>query len=196
MRRAQPSALRGPVLRLYRHCLRSANRCPELRHRATMWQYVQMSFRDNAALDERNAMMKLSAGEQELADMNELHDLREARDAAPSDEPLAAGAAEEPMEPADHAGVEHSPPPPQHDGQWERSDRERATMAAPCASKPLPGIVAAALSVIGSTDFLERALRGEDVSLTITADEVRRRLVASQEDELARWRQQRRIPIK
>jgi hypothetical protein len=69
-------------------------------------------------------------------------------------------------------------------------------MAAPCGSKPLPGIVAAALSVIGSTDFLERALRGEDVSLTITADEVRRRLVASQEDELARWRQQRRIPIK
>ena len=161
-----------------------------------MWQYVQMSFRDNAALDERNAMMKLSAGEQELADMNELHDLREARDAAPSDEPPSAGAAEEPREPAGQVGVEVSPPPPQRDGEWESSDSDRATMATPCASKPMPDIVAAAVSVIGRTDFLERALRGEDVSLTITADEVRRRLTASQENELARWRQQRGLPIK
>jgi hypothetical protein len=60
----------------------------------------------------------------------------------------------------------------------------------------MPDIVAAAVSVIGRTDFLERALRGEDVSLTITADEVRRRLTASQENELARWRQQRGLPIK
>lgn len=155
-----------------------------------MWQYVQMSFRENSALDERNAAMKTSAAEQELADMNELHDLREARDAAPSDEPPAAGAAEKHEEPAAQAAVE---PSPQLQQQWERSESGRATVVGtPGTSRaePLPDIVAAAVSVIGRTDFLERALRGEDLSLTITANEVRRHLVARQEDELARWQQQ------
>ena len=55
---------RWQVLRLYRACLRSAKRCPELHHRQTMWQYVQMGFRDNRMLDERNARLKLTAAEQ------------------------------------------------------------------------------------------------------------------------------------
>lgn len=187
MRRA-PSAssmdLRGRVLMLYRSCLRCANRCPELHHRATMWQYVQMSFRENAALDERNAMMKIGAAEQELADMNELHDLREAREAAARDEPPAASATVENEEPAAQAAVEASSPVQQ---QCARSESTRAT-----AMDTLPGIVASAVSVIGRTDFFERALRGEDLSLTITAEEVRTHLLASQEDELAHWLQKLR----
>ena len=57
----------------------------------------------------------------------------------------------------------------------------------------LPGIVSATVSVIGHTDFFERAVRGEDLSLTITAAEVRERLredlMALQQEELTRWRQ-------
>ena len=84
MRRATASspAVRREVLALYRACLRSANRCPALQHRATMWQYVQMSFRDNRALDERNAKLKLSAAKQELIDMDALHDMRDEAAAA------------------------------------------------------------------------------------------------------------------
>jgi hypothetical protein len=47
-----------------------------------MWQYVQMSFRDNRALDERNAKLKLSAAKQELIDMDALHDMRDEAAAA------------------------------------------------------------------------------------------------------------------
>ena len=36
MKRAVAQPLRGEVLTVFRACLRSANRCPELHHRQTM----------------------------------------------------------------------------------------------------------------------------------------------------------------
>ena len=84
-------------------------------------------------------------------------------------------------EPAAQAAVKASQPVQQ---QWARNESTRAT-----AMDKLPDIVASAVSVIGRTDFFARALRGEDLSLTITAEEVRTHLLASQEDELARWQQ-------
>ena len=44
-----------------------------------MWRYVQMSFRDNMTLsDPRHVRRKLNAAASELADMNSLHDMRQA----------------------------------------------------------------------------------------------------------------------
>ena len=71
--------MRAEALSLYRQCLRSARRCPEEGHRQTMWRYVQMSFRDNMTLsDPRHVRRKLNAAASELADMNSLHDMRQA----------------------------------------------------------------------------------------------------------------------
>ena len=52
-----------------------------------MWRYVQMSFRDNMTLsDPRHVRRKLNAAASELADMNSLHDMRQ----APVPHPCAA----------------------------------------------------------------------------------------------------------
>lgn len=137
-----------------------------------------MSFRDNRALDQRNAQMKLAAAQQELADMDALHDMRDARDIQDERKPSAQSS------PADDARPSDTIADVVDAGQ-------RASSVVSTGS--LPGIVAATVSVISHTDFFERAVSGEHLSLTITAEEVRKRLredlMALQQDELARWRQ-------
>ena len=167
-----------------------------------MLQYVQMGFRDNRTLDERNARLKLTTAEQELADMNALHDMREARDAP---EPGSTAEA--------YHGPFHATASPQQQQQQQQQQRQRqsnatgerdrqadigagddargavSTISCAVSTGALPGIVAATVAVIGRTDFFERAIRGEDLSLTLTADQVRAHLMASQQDELACWRE-------
>ena len=54
-----------------------------------MWRYVQMSFRDNMRLsDPRHVRRKLNAAASELADMNSLHDMRQAPTPHPTVPPL------------------------------------------------------------------------------------------------------------
>ena len=60
--RAAAAATRSTVLGLYRHCLRSAQRCPAQMHRETYLHYLQASFRHNAAVnDARFVKQKIEA---------------------------------------------------------------------------------------------------------------------------------------
>ncbi|EKX44452.1 hypothetical protein GUITHDRAFT_109575 [Guillardia theta CCMP2712] len=76
--RNRPMISRRLVRNLYKRCVRSAQRCPQAPWRKTMHDYVRMKFRERSNDD---LMVRLTAGEIELKEMEYYHSCREKREA-------------------------------------------------------------------------------------------------------------------
>ena len=179
-----------------------------------MWRYVQMSFRDNMTLsDPRHVRRKLNAAASELADMNSLHDMRQApiphqlcprcltipvpcrsirsRDAQSADTPSTAPAAPSAPTPAEQPS--RSAAPQQTAPAAESPTPQPAGHLEPGGvegSDGLPSIVRATIRAAESQRFFERAMEGEDCALS--SAEVMRHWRELHAEELAAWRERSR----
>jgi len=85
--------LRRQVLQVYKKCLQSAAKCPEQTHRETMRYYVQLKFRANMRVRDRQAIQNLIAdAQEELNQMEYYHSMYRASKTtnnSPREMPLA-----------------------------------------------------------------------------------------------------------
>jgi len=75
--RHRPLITKRLVRSLYRRCLQSAQRCPQDKWMKTMRDYVRMKFREKSNDD---IMVRLTAGEMELQEMDYYHTCREKKE--------------------------------------------------------------------------------------------------------------------